>query len=201
MIRYLTRWTVLLTLLFVLPVALIRAQPYNDSDLRAFLTPPAGCPAPCFMGIRTGVTTADEAVAILESHEWIRATQEYYEEIVLTDLVLEWKPSSPGWLDKAGNGRLGFEQGVVESIVIATRLGLGDVLLILGNPDNEQVVSYQDGATRILAYITSYNNFGVTVSIFEACPVRWPYLSISVVSYENIQQAQKSNITRPSCPK
>lgn len=36
---------------------LIHAQPYDDSQLRAFLTPPEGCPAPCFMGIRPGITT------------------------------------------------------------------------------------------------------------------------------------------------
>jgi len=46
-----------LIVLFTIPLLLIRAQPYDDANLRAFLTPPDGCPAPCFMGIQPGVTT------------------------------------------------------------------------------------------------------------------------------------------------
>src|SRR5690606_25048567 len=71
MFRLLLRPILLLTLLAALTIVLIRAQPYDDSDLRAFLTPPEGCPAPCFMGIRPGVTTVEEAIAILEGHEWV----------------------------------------------------------------------------------------------------------------------------------
>ncbi len=56
----------LLSGLFLLPVLLIRAQPYDDGGLRAFLTPPEDCPAPCFMGIRPGVTTTEEALEILK---------------------------------------------------------------------------------------------------------------------------------------
>jgi hypothetical protein len=54
-----------LILLFTAALAVIRAQPYDDHELRELLLP-AGCPAPCFMGIRPGVTTVEEAVKILE---------------------------------------------------------------------------------------------------------------------------------------
>jgi hypothetical protein len=37
-----------LLLVFTAAILLIHLQPYDDSDLRAFLTPPDGCPAPCF---------------------------------------------------------------------------------------------------------------------------------------------------------
>ncbi len=70
-IRSLCRAALLLSVVFLLPVLLIRAQPYDDSDLRAFLTPPEDCPAPCFMDIRPGMTTAEEAVSILDAHPWV----------------------------------------------------------------------------------------------------------------------------------
>src|SRR4051812_46421963 len=62
--------------LFVLPLALfsamlllIQAQPYDDHQLRDLLIPD-GCPAPCFMGIRPGMTTMQEARNILEASGW-----------------------------------------------------------------------------------------------------------------------------------
>ena len=75
MIRvYLTLASVLLGLLFA-AAAVIRAQPYDDSELRAFLTPPEGCPAPCFMGIRPGVTTREEALTIFMAIRQHRSEQ------------------------------------------------------------------------------------------------------------------------------
>ncbi len=55
--------------MFTAALLVIRAQPYDDHDLRELLLPD-GCPAPCFMGIRPGVTTAEEAMAILEASGW-----------------------------------------------------------------------------------------------------------------------------------
>jgi hypothetical protein len=75
--RLLFSSAILLTLLFAACIGIIRAQPYDNSDLSAFLTPPEGCPMPCFMGIRPGVTTVEEAIAILEAHEWIDTVSRY----------------------------------------------------------------------------------------------------------------------------
>src|SRR5262245_5048630 len=60
----------LLPLAFVTAVlVLIHAQPHDDHELRDLLLP-EGCPAPCFMGIRPGVTTMQEARNILEASGW-----------------------------------------------------------------------------------------------------------------------------------
>ncbi len=67
MTRFYAKMMLALLILFFAAAAVIRAQPYDDSELRAFLTPPEGCPAPCFMGIRPGVTTVEEAITILEN--------------------------------------------------------------------------------------------------------------------------------------
>jgi hypothetical protein len=69
------RWLLIAMLflsgLLLLPVLLIRAQPYHDDALRAVLIPPATCPAPCFMGIRPGSTSFEQALGLLRDHAWI----------------------------------------------------------------------------------------------------------------------------------
>ena len=181
MIRYLTRWTVLLTLLFLLPVALIRAQPYDDSDLRAFLEPPEGCPAPCFMGIRPGVTTADEAIAILENHAWVEFVWKEYND-ALTDALgggpslpvlasWKWNATSPQWVNRSITGLLDFEQGRVDRIVVITRMSLGELLLVLGRPDSVQVNIHHSPGKQILGYSAWYVDDGILISTIEFCPV------------------------------
>jgi len=87
----------LLMLTCSLPIAIIRAQPYDDSDLRAFLTPTAGCPRLCLMGIHPGETTAAEAMAVLARHDWVANL----EIVILNDDPPDGKPILAGY---AGNG-------------------------------------------------------------------------------------------------
>lgn len=47
----LARWGVGLTILFLLPVLFIRAQPYDDAGLAALLHNAPDCPQPCTPGI------------------------------------------------------------------------------------------------------------------------------------------------------
>src|SRR5262245_5414800 len=54
------RLSLVLTGLFTAALLVIRVQPYDDHDLRAFLTPPYGCPTPCWMGIRPGTTPVSD---------------------------------------------------------------------------------------------------------------------------------------------
>ncbi len=57
-------------MIMLIIVVLMRAVLYDDGGLPDLLFP-SECEMPCFLGIRPGVTTRDEAIAILESHEWI----------------------------------------------------------------------------------------------------------------------------------
>lgn len=69
----------------------IHAQPYDDHELRALLMP-EGCEMPCFMGIRPGVTTVDEAVKILENSGWVNPIDGAVGELDLNGL---WQVESP----------------------------------------------------------------------------------------------------------
>src|SRR5262249_36733781 len=56
--------------IFTAALLLAHTQPLDDHELRELLLP-EGCPAPCFMGIRPGVTTEDDAIAIIKASKWI----------------------------------------------------------------------------------------------------------------------------------
>jgi hypothetical protein len=121
----------LLTPLFVLCIGLIRAQPHNDGELHAFLTPPDDCPMPCFMGIRPGVTTYEEAVAILEAHEWIRAVDHSRP----TSFIITWNDTQPPWLPRSLELRLVVADNILQRVFAPTKLRLGDIWLALGPPE------------------------------------------------------------------
>src|SRR5690349_20269941 len=90
--------------LITVALLLIHAQPYDDHDLREILLP-EGCPAPCFMGIRPGVTTADEAAAILKSSKWIgKLVDAGGYSLELRDLSWDWSDRKPTWIEDATRG-------------------------------------------------------------------------------------------------
>lgn len=156
------------TLIFAALISLIRAQPYDDSELREFLTPPQGCPAPCFMGIRPGVTTVDEAVAILERHEWVGqiAFSNY------RNMTWMWNGKQPSILtNNISGGSIVFNNELVDLVTVSTSFQLGYIALALPsehyllvpNMDRDLMVQINDwqnniqfGATIVCPY---YHNF------------------------------------------
>src|SRR3954452_886073 len=97
MLRFYLRLVSLPILLFTAVLLLIHAQPYDDHELRQLLLPD-GCPAPCFMGIRPGVTTIEEAGRILEASEWAKDVQNGP-----FDLIWRWSNRKPDWIGAGEN--------------------------------------------------------------------------------------------------
>jgi hypothetical protein len=130
---------------FTAAVLLIRAQPIEEQDLRAFLISP-GCAPPCFLGIRPGVTTVGEAIAILENHAWVEHVQPYYIGPDATSsesrgwAYWDWKESASIWYRASPDalrghaGMFEMEHGVVADISIATNIPFGSVRLMMGKP-------------------------------------------------------------------
>ena len=131
---FLLRVALLLTVIFLLPVLLIRAQPYDDGGLRAFLTPPEDCPAPCFMGIRPGVTTAEEAIAILEEQPWVLWDTE--SQLSIGPLIWNWSVQAPSWFDSQDSGVVRVRNEQVTMLGIPMKSSWADLMLALGRPDN-----------------------------------------------------------------
>ncbi|MEP6988425.1 MAG: hypothetical protein ABI970_22675 [Chloroflexota bacterium] len=142
MMKPLIRLALLLIVLFTAALLLIHAQPYDDHELRELLLP-EGCPAPCFMGIRPGVTTMDEAMNILKSHKWVYEVHQVGGTIDWT-----WSDASPTFIDRSAPGRLQLstvpkEKCCVGIMTFKSTFVMGDVQLLLGQP-TEIIISRND---------------------------------------------------------
>jgi hypothetical protein len=130
-----------LCILFTIPILLIHAQSYDDSELRGFLTPPEGCPAPCFMGIQPGVTTVDDAIAILQANEWVaEVSPTAFNRLGLQRIEWGWGGNvspllEPDPIPRSG-GRLIADEGIVQYMELLTRIRAGEAWLILGKAQN-----------------------------------------------------------------
>jgi hypothetical protein len=125
-----------LTLLLTALMGMIRAHPYSGAELRAFLAPPPGCPAPCFMGIRPGVTTADSLLTILRTHPWARAmTHDTSLGAVSHDgdaqIFWQWSGAQPGFIAAGEPGQIALRRSIVSSLLADTHISLGEAWLAL----------------------------------------------------------------------
>jgi hypothetical protein len=170
MFRLILRPVLLLTLLSALPVVLIRAQLYDDSDLRAFLIAPAGCPAPCFMGIRPGVTTPEEANRILEQLGWTQTDTQWP---IRSSLSWYWNSQQSFWIDAQINGIMGDTMDGSAYLEIRTPARVGDLRLLLGVPDKEQYRLWAvfAGAGSTFQYSAWYAEAGIEMIANGVCPV------------------------------
>jgi hypothetical protein len=148
MIRYLLRWMLILSSALLLPVLLIRAQPYDDRALREFLTPPEGCPAPCFMGIRPGVTTAEEAEQLLAAQSIIRRGE--------VGNSIQFNFSRPhNLLDESSTIYLQLQDNRVLTLDIRTTFTLSELLIASRHPD-WGFETYTVGGSSFAYYTVGY---------------------------------------------
>ncbi|MBC7809644.1 MAG: hypothetical protein H7175_00760 [Burkholderiales bacterium] len=140
MLRFLLKLTLLISALFALAIGIIRAQPY-DNSLRDFLFDSPGCEnipddEPCFMGIRTSITTFEEAVEILHEHEWVG---QIYEPITATSsggTWWHWSGNQPPFLLSMSYGRLNTMDSIeVTHIRLESNIPAGELFLVFGTPE------------------------------------------------------------------
>lgn len=124
----LARLALILIGVFAAAVGLV-LFPRTAGQPPAFLIPPKGCPAPCFMGVRPGVTPAEDAIALLEAQGWDG------EIVPRSDFgtgFFIWNGQHPG-VGKWASLRI--EGNIVQFMAIPTRLALGDLLVFYGHVD------------------------------------------------------------------
>jgi hypothetical protein len=150
-------------------VLFIRAQPYDDGGLRALLTPPTGCPVPCFLGIRPGVTTPEDALAILRAagfdsaalHAWSHPDR---------PARIDW--TAPSRRDRFQAIRVDFRANLVTDITISTSIALAEVRLLWGGPDAFlwTTAAGQASSPVHLIYFEDYSLYNTWVTHSGICP-------------------------------
>lgn len=149
MLQLVMRLALVVVVVCVVPVALIRAQPVDDSEIRAFLALPERCPAPCFMGIRPGVTRGHEALAILASQSAIVDQVDAYS--------IRFRASHPRSLvDDRHTSTIRLQSNRVFSMNIQTEITLGELWAAYGQAD-WGLRTYQTGSSSIY-YTIGYDD-------------------------------------------
>lgn len=162
--------------LFTVILLLIRALPHDASQLRALLLP-EGCSAPCLMGIRPGITSMDEAAAILQANPWVghieKESSNFGDTLKWTwnNQILERiLPTSTGLISAAHTSG----KPLVDGITISSFLQLGEVYVVLGLPDSEKMSStgYAVGAEyAYVNYMALYKQENIFLIFDQGCRI------------------------------
>lgn len=162
MLRLLLKIMLLLVLLTVALIGVVRSEPADDAALHQVIVPI--CDTPCWQGIKTDVTTRQEATALLQASPWV--AQVYQTPVAVT---WRWSGQQPALIDGTKDGLLQIAGNVVTQIRIQTLISFGDVWLLLDRPDDARLAQ---PLTRSSAYqIVAYETVGVEVMSSFDCPV------------------------------
>lgn len=161
-------------------VILIHSQPFDDGGLSALITP-MDCTAPCFLGIRPGITTAAEARDLLEKRglvsSWIEplspATQST-DDPNFGLLRWRWSNQRPEMLTGTDASLL-YDKStglVVTFGGMNTRIPLATLLLELGKP----AMGYMSGGINdrdrpTFTYAAAYPDLHFDVVSYIQCPM------------------------------
>lgn len=169
MIALLLRCAALLTVLSMLALGAILGQPRDDAAMRAFFTP-QDCAAPCFLGIRPGVTREDEALAILRSQPWIDALQQNADSVTWV-----WNGKQPAFVSSFGNSfvlaQIDFRAGIVDTIRLTTTTTWAEFYFLFGAPNQAVIQTRSTPSAHYLIYDGAYFAPGFQVETSTHCPV------------------------------
>jgi hypothetical protein len=164
--------------LFTGLVAAVGLMPHGDSPIRELMTGVESCAAPCWQGIRPGVTTFREAVDLLAANTRIvrlDQRQRYHGESVRVWYVRwAWQGSSGAEV----TGTLMIQDGIVRVIRIDSLIPFGQVWEALGQPDQGTYVGtliFTDSAPRTvpLYHTAIYSRSGITLQTNASCGDFW----------------------------
>ncbi|MCL4249915.1 MAG: hypothetical protein KJ065_17340 [Anaerolineae bacterium] len=216
MIGLLVRLGGLLIAIFTAVMIGLHARPYDDGGLRDLLLPP-GCDAPCFLGIRPGVTGLDDALAILDSEHAAHARMEFELQYRRARLplyrLIHWSGYLLYPLQRRGRMEMNHDPALpdvpIDTIYVRVDPGLtlGDVYLSLGRPaDLSAGYWYHDLGTQV-SLILHHNYAGGAVEVVtrHLCGLRasefWktPVLSVrySALSLSDLQPISLEAATGP----
>jgi len=174
MARFYLRVMPLLIIIMAAVLMLPRTQPLPDDTLRPLLIT-EDCAAPCFMGIRPGITSVDEAVRILKASGWTADIR--MQPNASRWIVVEWNEHAPAWLrppNVYNETSMVMLDSRIDEIHIITDLRLADAELLYGRP-NATYISTFNGLTGdshdfpVLNYSAAYFSRSMLIGVSQTC--------------------------------
>lgn len=171
MLRLGLRLSIVLACLWLLPILLIRAQPYEDGGLRAFFAT-GKCAAPCFLNIYPGVTTMSEANTLIREQGWVGQVEQSEDAMngLPGAIYWMWNGQQPSIFADGGRGSIrSFNGERVSEVQVELGLTIGDIWLSLGPPQSSATTIQGVNFPHIsLAFVTLYPEFVILGS--TNCP-------------------------------
>jgi hypothetical protein len=131
-------------------VGLASLQPYTNDDGLEDILPDLACDPPCVMGIQPGVTSAAEALALLDAHPLVAAIvqPEYAGEMMVAEWT--WTTQVPA-LAQAGPSYLVFDfSGRVGAVRINTQVQPAQFHLHYGAPTHAHGGFVEDDLVHVV---------------------------------------------------
>lgn len=134
-----------------------------------FFTRQPYCGSPCWSGIEPGVTTLEQALAILQVHPLVAEIIERPEANVV---YWRWQSARLPYIDGTTEGALYYlDDGTVETVTLPTRVPWTAFHVLWGAPDTVQVArGWQRGTISRTLYLI-YPAYNVRLEIGWVCPV------------------------------
>lgn len=177
---FILRLSIIVFLLLANLVILIHLQPFDDGGLRVLIQP-TDCAAPCFIGIRPGITTAAEASDLLEKQHLVAS---WIEPLSLANQstddpsfgLLRWR-----WSDQRPNMLTGTDASLLydknSGLVVtfggmSTQIPLATLLIELGQPTMGYMrVGLNDRDRPTFTYAAAYPDLHFDVVSYIQCPM------------------------------
>lgn len=187
-------------------LAAVELIPHVESPMLELMRAPDGCSAPCWQGIRPGVTSYAGAIDLLDANPRIVRVESRrrYNGDELGTWYIHWL-----WRDSAGadvSGNLMVEDGIVHMIRIESRIPFGLLWETLGQPDQGSYVGTLkisgDKATTFPLYHTAiYPRSGITIQTGASCGDFWrqPSMLTFSATTEAGREYDVSRYRRYSC--
>lgn len=160
--------------LFCAILAASRAQSLSD-DLREFLVTD-GCTT-CWLGIQPGITTLNEAVALLQAHPWVSHVSSGGSSAE-SRIFWFWSEAAPAFARMTSDVRESYivlQNDIVRYVRLTTRIPYGSVRLVMGEPQTGSLQPSTPSAyNRIYFHTAGYAEGHVAFDTNLACPARPP---------------------------
>ncbi len=186
MLRILSLSILLLVALLTLSILLIRQQTFDASGVRTVLEIMEDCAPPCFMSIRPGVTTDDEARMLLSSHPWVTNLAVYRDTGGrVRNMVWDWNNEAAPQLDTSSI--IEVVDSRVRSIAVRTNILIGDIWLVSGAPNTI--------AAGNIFLIADYPDKGFSFGSAVTCGTFWQgWVTLYIEAVPSVPPAELSDL-------
>ncbi len=160
---------------FMLCILAVRAAPFDDGGLRAFLTE-SPCQPPCLLGMYPGETVFYQAHLYLQAHEWIDSVMTNENTLLgePTTIYWTWNGTQPAFLRAGGRGNIYSHNGIlVDEITVEPERPFGDLWLALGPPDEHDIIMIGGAGSspeQYMAFVAIYHRPAVALLGVLECP-------------------------------